>query len=361
MKQPFSFLCGSVLLGSTLLSTASTAAPAEQDWQALNIALVQQHILPRYRQLRDSSAVLARESTSLCQAYSPEQLTTTQQAYQQTMSAWQAVQHIQFGPIQNLMRNFSMQFWPDKKNLIGKQLAVLLKEQQPATLDTEYMFHASIGVKGLPAIERLLYTESTDHRLADNSYACQLNRTVTDYIALNARDTLIEWHGFATEISNAGDGESYYDSHQEAAVDIMKAMVEPIEVIRDLKLLRPLGKGTRIRPKRLESWRSQRSLDNLKINIATLHDIYSGGDKRVRTLLEQQDKHQLAAKLEAQFIDVERQLTVIEAPLYTTLTNAQTSAQLVQLSDTLKALHISLLTAMQALDVQLGFNSRDGD
>lgn len=356
-----SALVSSALVSSALLSTSVAAAPAEQDWQALNNTLVQQHILPRYQQLQSSSETLAAQSASLCQSFSPAQLEITREAYHQTMSAWQALQHIQFGPIQNLMRNFSMQFWPDKKNLIGKQVAVLLKEQKPETLDTEYMFQASIGVKGLPAMERLLFADQAENTLANNSYACRLNSTIATYIELNAQGTVSEWQDFATEISNAGDGESYYESHQEAAVDMMKAMVEPIEVIRDLKLLRPLGKGDKLRPKRLESWRSLRSLENLQINISTLHDIYSGGENRVKAMLENQGDTALAEELDTLFKDADRQLAEIPGPLYTTLTEGQTAAQLIQLSDTLKVLHIGLLTAMQKLDVQLGFNSRDGD
>ncbi|MCV6609259.1 MAG: imelysin family protein [Amphritea sp.] len=356
-----SALFSSALVSSALLSTSVAAAPAEQDWQALNNTLVQQHILPRYQQLQSSSETLAAQSASLCQSFSPAQLEITREAYHQTMSAWQALQHIQFGPIQNLMRNFSMQFWPDKKNLIGKQVAVLLKEQKPETLDTEYMFQASIGVKGLPAMERLLFADQAENTLANNSYACRLNSTIATYIELNAQGTVSEWQDFATEISNAGDGESYYESHQEAAVDMMKAMVEPIEVIRDLKLLRPLGKGDKLRPKRLESWRSLRSLENLQINISTLHDIYSGGENRVKAMLENQGDTALAEELDTLFKDADRQLAEIPGPLYTTLTEGQTAAQLIQLSDTLKVLHIGLLTAMQKLDVQLGFNSRDGD
>lgn len=361
MNKHLSTLASSALLSGALLSHTALAAPTEQDWQTLNAALVSAHIQPRYLQLQSSSKELAAQSAQLCQAFSPEQLATTRQAYQQTMAAWQDVQHIQFGPIQNLMRNFSMQFWPDKKNLIGKQVAVLLKEQKPETLDTEYMFQASIGVKGLPAMERLLFSDQAAENLADNSYACQLNSTIAAYVALNAEGTSTEWQDFAAQISNAGDGESYYESHQEAAVDMMKAMVEPIEVIRDLKLLRPLGKDDRIRPKRLESWRSQRSLDNLKINIRALHDIYSGGDNRVSDLLQQQGEATLANELEAQFGEVEKQLAEIPGPLYLTLTEGQAADRLQQLSDSLKTLHIGLLTAMQTLEVQLGFNSRDGD
>ncbi|WP_315981987.1 hypothetical protein [Aliamphritea spongicola] len=64
----------------------------------------------------------------------------------------------------------------------------------------------------------------------------------------------------------------------------MKALVEPVEVIRDLKILRPLGTAAKdvngkVKPRRSESWRSSRSLRNIEVNVATLHDLYSGQEK----------------------------------------------------------------------------------
>lgn len=365
------FLLATLLIvgaGALHAADAQPAEPSEAQWRLLNNMLVKQHIVPRYEALQLASTDLEMRSKALCVAADTTRLAQTRLAFHQTMDAWQGVQHIQFGPIENLMRNFSIQFWPDKKNLIGKQLNKLLKEQNPDRLTTDYFYKASIGVKGLPALERLLFGNTNIQAFADNSYRCQLTSAIASYIAENSRATLKEWDSFASTIETAGSTDSYYEDHKEAAVDMLKSLVEPVEVIRDLKILRPLGgvakegQQSKIRPKRSESWRSERSLQNIQINIAALHQLYSGTDKTsVKQLLAKQGNPVLADEIEQQFIAVQAQLKQIPSPLIRTLQQEGNAAQLYQLSAALKQLHLKLSTAMQPLNIQLGFNSRDGD
>ncbi|WP_299199522.1 imelysin family protein [uncultured Amphritea sp.] len=352
-----------LLLGISLLFTAAGmlhAAPSEPQWQALNHSLVSEHILPRYQSLQRSSAELATSTAALCRQPDQTHLERAQADFQQTMDAWQSVQNIQFGPITTHMRNFSMQFWPDKKNLIGKQLNQLLQQQNPDTLSVDYLYQASIGVKGLPALERLLFTGSLSD-LENTSYRCQLTQTIAAYIAVNSQATLDEWtDGYADSVSNAGSEASYYDSHQEAAVDMMKALIEPLEAIRDQKILSPLGDG-QVRPRRTESWRSQRSLRNIQLNVATLHHLYSGTKKSVDSLLRQQGRAAQADNISTLFNAIEQQLQAVQAPLITSLHQPETVKQLLEISAALQQLDRELSAEMITLNIQLGFNSRDGD
>ncbi|MBN0985900.1 imelysin family protein [Amphritea pacifica] len=353
-----------LLLGISLLFTAVGivhAAPSQQQWKTLNHSLVEEHILPRYQALQNSTTQLSASTTALCQQPDQDGFDQVQKDFQQTMDAWQAVQHIQFGPIETLMRNFSMQFWPDRKNLIGKQLSLLLQQQDPQTLSIDYLYKASIGVKGLPALERLLFS-STLADFENHSYRCQLTQTIAAYIAENSHATLTEWRDdYRHSIATAGSEESYYESHQEAAVDMMKSLIEPLEAIRDQKILRPLNGGEQVRPRRLESWRSQRSLRNIQLNIASLNELYSGTSHSVDTLLREQGRAAQADNISTLFTTLERQLRAVQAPLVISLNQPDTVSQLLQLSDSLQQLDRELSAEMITLDIQLGFNSRDGD
>ena len=357
-----------VSAGSLYAASAAAQEPTQEQWQQLNSVLMKQHIIPRYQALQFTSSDLERRSKALCIAPDVERLQQARNAFHKTMDAWQGIQHVQFGPIENLMRNFSMQFWPDKKNLIGKQLNKLLQEQNPDTLSPEYLYKASIGVKGLPAIERLLFSNANHEEFSDNSYKCRLLTEISGYIAKNSAATVDEWRGFSVSVTTAGSETSYYEDHKEAAVDMLKSLVEPVEVVRDLKVLRPLGgvakegKQGKIRPKRAESWRSARSLENIRINIEALHRLYSGSEGiSVKQLLAEQGSKVLAEEIEQQFITVAAQQQRIPAPLIKQLKQGDTAEQMQQLSADLKQLHQKLSTAMQVLNIQLGFNSRDGD
>lgn len=365
---PILMLATLMIVTAGSLHAASPKGPSQEQWQQLNSALVTQHIMPRYKALQKASAELEMRSKALCIAPDMAHLEQTRAAFHETMDAWQGIQHVQFGPIENLMRNFSMQFWPDKKNLIGKQLNNLLKVKDPETLSPEYFNKASIGVKGLPAIERLLFSNSETKEFSDNSYKCQLTSAISSYIATNSQATIDEWANYSTSVTTAGSEGSYYEDHKEAAVDMMKSLVEPVEVVRDLKVLRPLGgevkegKTGKVRAKRTESWRSERSLQNIQINIAALHQLYSGTDEvNVKQLLAEQGSTAQAEDIEQQFITVESRLQQIPAPLITQMKQGDTIEQLQHLSTELKQLHQKLSSAMQPLNIQLGFNSRDGD
>ncbi|MBU2966222.1 imelysin family protein [Amphritea sp. 2_MG-2023] len=363
MKQASSPLWPTLLGAAFLLTLTGVlhAAPTEQQWKTVNHALVTEHIIPRYQHLAESSNVLKNSTSALCQQPDQAHLSAAQQAFHRTMDDWESVQHIQFGPIENLMRNFSMQFWPDKKNLIGKQLNILLAEQDPATLKTDALYKASIGVKGLPALERLLFTGQLSE-LENNSYRCQLTSTIAAYIAENSAATVTEWQqAYSPSVFNAGSEDSYYDDHQEAAVDMLKSLVEPVEAIRDQKILRPLGNGEKVRPRRSESWRSERSIRNIQLNMASLQDLYEGHPDNVASLLRQQGAADQADKISGLFNDIIAQLKAIQGPLTTTLYQPQTVTQLQQVSASLKQLDLALNAAMKTLDIQLGFNSRDGD
>lgn len=333
------------------------AAPSDAQWQAINVQLTREHILPRYQALASHSAELAKATATLCRQ--PEQLPAAQNAFHKTMDAWQGIQHVQFGPIEFLMRNFSMQFWPDKKNLTSKQLNELLSQKDAASLTPEYFRGASIAVKGLPALERLLFSDK-----AQTPYGCQLTAAIADNVATMSREIAQEWESQQLpRIDAAPDGEDYYEDSTEAATELMKALVEPVEVVRDLKLLRPLHKGAhKAKPRRAESWRSERSLRNIQLNLAALRELYRGNDRTsVKALLIAEGESELANQIDTLFQQLDSTLNSIDKTLYLAVKNPADHATLKQVSDQMKVLHRQLEEAMQKLNIQLGFNSRDGD
>ena len=321
---------------------------------------MQQHVLPRYQTLQDKAAKLQAATTQLCQSPNSGQLQQAQTAFKQTMAAWQSVQHIKFGPIELLMRSYSLQFWPDKKNLTSKQLNKLLAEQKPETLEDDFLHTASIAVKGLPAVERLLFSQSSLKDLSAVPFRCDFLMAISRYIATTTHNTHLEWQTFRQEISNINE-DGLYTRHKEASVDLMKAQVEPLEVIRDLKLLRPLGKA-KAKSKRLESWRSGQSLQNIQHNLQSLQHMYNGvTGLNLEQLLVQEGMQARAEQIAQLFSNITQSLAQLPTPLAAHLQEPETRAALEQISADMSELHENLGKGMTKLALQLGFNSRDGD
>ena len=141
----------------------------------------------------------------------------------------------------------------------------------------------------------------------------------------------------------------------------MKAQVEPLEVIRDLKILRPLGKE-KAKARRLESWRSENALQNMQTNIQSLHHLYSGVKAySLFQLLKEEGADDLAEGIEQQFVAIETVLAQIPTPLSRHISEPEVRDQLLLVAKGIDLLHSSLDKSMSALELQLGFNSRDGD
>ena len=125
-------------------------------------------------------------------------------------------------------------------------------------------------------------------------------------------------------------------------------------MIRDLKLLRPLGSEFgQQKMKRLESWRSQRSLRNIQKNIESLSKLYSG----LRTILDTRENTLINEK----FNQILIQISIMQSPIETSIETKKGFKEIKNLSDSLKALHALLEKAVINQGIQLGFNSRDGD
>ena len=214
----------------------------------------------------------------------------------------------------------------------------------------------------MPALERLLFADDALAQYQTHPFRCQLTTTIADYVAGMGRDISNEWKLYQQEFQQI-DGEGYYEDTTEAVTDLLKAMVEPVEVVRDMKILRPLGKSEqRSKPRRSESWRSGRSLENMTINLQALQELYhTGGENSPYALLKLQGNTELAERIDQNFNRILAQLKTIPAPLYSSVKAPEHYKQLQVISGELKAQTAALEQAMKPLNIQLGFNSRDGD
>ena len=357
-----------VILGVSLITaTLGTlhdnkvhAADADA-WIHYNQTAVQQHIIPRYQTLASESAALDSAVATLCQAPSDANFAKAQTQFRSAMHAWQGIQHVQFGPVQFLMRNYSFEYWPDKKNIGQRQLNTALNMPSDSAYGEEFFHQASIALKGFPALERLLFNDNAEQKFADNPQRCRLTQAIAHYVAGMSSDIVNEWQNSATAPATDVIDEESDSPIPDFSIDLMKALVEPIEMIRDTKLRNVMGQSREeARSRRAESWRSEQSLANIKANVNAAHELYAlpGG---LAELLHDAKHDDDANAINAAFESVEKQLAELPDSLVSMLDSDQHYAQLQTLAANLKTLDSALLQAMSDLDIQLGFNSRDGD
>ncbi len=359
---------GALLGGLALLLIVSLSAHAElsdtsRDWAGANRAAVEQLIIPGYQQFATQSEALVKAVDQLCASPRTDTLMLAQSAFHSAMDAWQAVQLYRFGPVDDYLRYHRIQLWPDKRSTGSKQLKQLIASEDRTPLGTDQMRHASAGVQGFPALERLLWNSE---RSVPEGYSCELARAISRNIAQMAAEVSAEWRGgsrhFQQVVYTPGEENEEFAAHLEVTARLQNNLNTAFQFIAESKLAAPLGsEGGRPRLQKAENWRSQRSLRNLRLDLDAAEQLYRIS---FRPLLDDNAEGQAAdAALLAAIDTLRTALAALhERPLETLLNDAAAKPQLDQLQAAATALHHTFATTIPAaIEMPLGFNSLDGD
>jgi predicted lipoprotein len=107
------------------LAATVSAAQAAYDaatYRALNDALVEDHIVPRYAKLAEATGRLNTLAEHICEMPSSMSVNDLRKAAVAAQDAWQRVQHVRFGPVEQDMRATRIAFWPDVRDRTGRAL-----------------------------------------------------------------------------------------------------------------------------------------------------------------------------------------------------------------------------------------------
>lgn len=131
-----------------------------------------------------ASQHLSDAMTHYCQpepvskARQAERLIPVQQAWQQAMNAWMILQGRDKGAESALALSWHIQFWPDKKNTVGRQLMQWLKQDKAWQIDD--LQDASVAVQGLGALEWFLYAHQD---VLMTPQGCQFASAIGEHLA----------------------------------------------------------------------------------------------------------------------------------------------------------------------------------
>jgi len=340
--------------------SAPRAAVDAEAYTAVNLALAEGHILPRYRELSRATAALDRAASAFCGAGAEQPIEPLREHYHRTMDAWMGVQHIRSGPVELFMRNFRLQFWPDRKNSVGKELARLSKaEDLEARLGDDFA-RRSVAIQGFPALERLLYSESFFGG-GDNGHrpkSCRILSAITANLSSIASDLVEEWQGALSPPADRLRG-------AEGTQAYLAGLHTMLQMIGDMKLGFPLGKSLKkAKPRRSESWRSARNLRNVRLNLAALQALYLGeGGDGLRVLLPDSNAGRaLDQDMQAQLSNAMGRVAAVGMPLAEAVSDPAARAQVEALRSALSELRTAVAGPFAAaIGLQLGFNELDGD
>ncbi|MCK8464212.1 imelysin family protein [Aliiroseovarius sp. S1339] len=296
---------------------------------------------------RKGAATLADQSRAFCDGDGSRK--QVDDAFAATWRAWAPLDAYQFGPIETQAAALTVNFFPDKKNFVGRAVSALLKRPDSEQADPTIIAASSAAGQGLPALERLLF---------DDQKTCPALVGVSANLARIASDLHDGWFapdGWAALVMDAGSENPVYLSHREFTRQMYTAIGFSIMRLRDHRIGRPLGTYARSFPKRSEAWRSGLTND---LMIAQLGGITKIVEQGFAGAIPDLSRASIAKMID----DTQTRVRDIGAPLPQALNNPQTRFRVEALQNQLDHLQSQLDQHVGAhLDVEAGFSAGDGD
>ena len=348
---------------------------AADAYQRVNESLVEHHVLPRYRRFAEAAAHFREAAGALCASRSSDALDDARAGYHRAMDAWMAMQHLQFGPLEQELRAYRLYFWPQARGKVGEAIAALLSDGDPARLSPARFSGASVAVQGLPAAEHLLFVSA--RALAGDGEAgrpaCGLLQAVAANIHEIASDALAEWRdappegwpSFADLVLRPGPDNADFPAPKDATLAFFAALHHGLQFIADVKLRPVVGESRdAARPRLAESRPSGRAMRNIELNLRALQALYAGeagpglGDL-VKAHDEDAALDPLMRKAFRLTLETARSIDgALDEAVSDPGLRPRTEKLLVQT----RALEQIVRTRVaEALDLRVGFNALDGD
>ena len=207
----------------TSLAALALGACAPSDPQAVtSAAIASQVILPTYSRWVDADRQLAISALSYCQGKSD--LDTARADFLHAQKAWAELQPLLIGPLAEGNRAWQIQFWPDKKNLVGRQVEQLVTAQPQISADA--LSKSSVVVQGLSAYEYILFDANIDMANAEQKARyCPLLMAIGERQKALAEEILSSWNsndGMLAQLSKFPN-QRYADSHEAIAESAARA------------------------------------------------------------------------------------------------------------------------------------------
>jgi len=323
-------------------------------------AWLNHYVLPSYGALHEANLSLQKQASLLCSELSLEALDDMQPYLSHAMEALAYSQAIDAGPMHEQMRNFQLYFWPDRNNLVTKQLEKLLAKPDFSILQDNGLAHASVALTGYPVLERLIFQPNYRQQVVENEqdFICSYIIAVSNHLVSLTGEINNAWRTNWYHQLLTPDHNRFKRQHEQVSFVFSNIDLLLTKIISK-KLAKPLASSAiRAKPKRLESWRSDNSLIMLKANVSAL--IMSLRLVLKPALVEAGENTEWQ-NIEDDLTTIQVQLNQLPRPLVSYLNQPQFWQATQKLNTQFIQLQNRLLKIYPRLNVQLGFNAYDGD
>ena len=336
-----------------------TGVLPDADYAAFSKAVIDQVVVPAYQEHARAMKRLGPAVERHCMGEGAADAAAVHEAFGEAMDAWQRAWTFGIGPVMHGAGRARVAFWPGRRGSAARQMRRVLRARDASLLDPEYLAGKSVAVTDLQALDRLLFEVPRD------AYTCGYAGAIARYQS-NLADTILqEWTkegGFRQAALAAGAASDEYTDDAEVARDLMRVLSESLDAIIAQKLESPLGESVvKAKPKRAESWRSERSMRNIVLNIESIRALVDtpGG---FADLVTSHGESELADSLRKGFAQAASDARAVTRPLSEAVSEPGERAKLLDLLASLRALRAVVTGPLSRVTgLLVGFNSQDGD
>lgn len=329
-----------LLLASTV--HADTAAPPDATPRYVQYVL-NDTLLPRYRQLADANRALASQLQQSCDDAG---LAAVRQQWQQAYGSWMRVAALNWGPTAQLRSQRTIAFKPTRTALVDSAVS------RSAALEADVFDTTGTAAKGYTAIEYLLYRPAAS--LATPGVCIWLQRNADDIVEHSA-ELQRQWQRFAARIA-AGETADDLPSIQQALEEIIN-----LTLAGNNELHKELSRLSSQKPELVSGQRSHSGKRLLQAQFDLLQQLLIDGKRKdfaLAQLLAQGPQPALAQQLRQRVAAVNKGLTQLPDDLAQVGRSGKEKAAVQALA--------ALLTLLEgpvadSLDITLSFNESDGD
>ena len=333
------------------------------DYAAFNKAYAEKVMLPAFNVLAETSDAFAKTTATACSAPDAAAFDRIVAGFNAVSDAWMGAQQFRLGPLSEGQRAERFAYWPEKRNIVQKQLFELLAANDPIKLAPESFGQASVAVQGLTALERLQFEDGARDALLggdQQKIRCAVVTAIGANLAVVAHEVVDGW---AKTIADPQQAAAPFSANpDEATTHFYNNFLTELQIVGDQKVAAPLAPSIgEAKPKLAEQWRSGRSLKNIALNLEAAKRA-ALGDGGFAALLDDAKFADLKARLSTAFDQAIAATKDVPEPLDKTVAdpNARKKVELLfvrinQLRD------ITKQEMPAALGITLGFNELDGD
>ena len=339
--------------------TINQLSPTDLAYQAFLQSVAKQHIAVRYNELLQRASAFERSILEQCSQSSTHGWLDVQQHWKQLNASWQALQWLRSTALEDKNIPSRFQYWPDANGAVLRGTQRLLHSEDSLTLST--LSKMNVGAQGLPAAEYLLFSDDVSD-VGSFAKRCEILTVISENLTSMSKYRLSLWQQNTKQYQGFISGTGAYADVKDAFEEIYSEWLTQLTLIKDNKLLFPMGIGIPGIPQLTESPYANVSGENIRANLIALKSALTSGQGIFSIEQAKVGNQHISDRILIVLNEAISITADLSSPYNQVLATEQGRTQIMALIDTLSTLQTLMAEELViSLELNLGFNSLDGD